>query len=318
MVKNKKRTAAFLLIAFLVIIASVLAVCNSKKTESGGEINMGADIYYAQKGGSQLVSENREIDGVSVYGMALSALEKMRESPKNENIVSAIPSSVAVTGISVSQKNINVDLSEDYLSLTAGQEMICRSAMVWTLTGLYFVDGVSISVSGNPIKKTNGEDIGIMTRENLVINAEIDPEPTNSSKKIVLYFTDASAQKLVKEERRIEVNTNENIEKYVMEALIAGPQEQGHLPTVPSETKIRDIKTADGICYIDLSEDFVTKHSGTERNELLTIYSVVNTLTQLPKIERVQFLIEGEKRNEFKGNIEFDKPFAPREIDGEI
>lgn len=314
--KNKKRTAAVLLIIFLVIIASVLAVCNTDKAETSGGINMGVDIYYAQKGDSRLVSENREIDGVSVYGMALSALEKMREMPKNENLVSAIPSSVAVTGISVSQKNINVDLSDDYLSLSAGQEMMCRSAIVWTLTGLYFVDGVSISVSGNPIKKTNGEDIGIMTRENLIINAEIDPEPTNSSKKIVLYFTDSSAQKLVKEERRIEVNTNDSIEKYVMEALIAGPQEQGHLPTVPSETKIRDIKTADGICYVDLSEDFVTKHSGTEQGELLTIYSIVDTLTQLPNIEKVQFLIEGEKRNEFKGNIEFDKPFAPKEIDG--
>ena len=77
--KNKKRTAAVLLIIFLVIIASVLAVCNTDKAETSGGINMGVDIYYAQKGDSRLVSENREIDGVSVYGMALSALEKMRK-----------------------------------------------------------------------------------------------------------------------------------------------------------------------------------------------------------------------------------------------
>ncbi len=47
--KNKKRTAAVLLIIFLVIIASVLAVCNTDKAETSGGINMGVDYIMPKK-----------------------------------------------------------------------------------------------------------------------------------------------------------------------------------------------------------------------------------------------------------------------------
>jgi len=316
-VKNNKKIAFFLVavMAVLALIYIVTGLKGEKPPENESSINMGVDIYYAQNEGSTLAPEKHEIDGVSVYGMAISALEKMKEKPKSENLVSAIPSEVEILDVVVNKKRITVDLSEEYLNLTAGKEMICRSAIVWTLTGLYFVDGVSLTVNGEAVTKVSGEELGVMTRDNLIINAEIDPEPTNSTRAITLFFADAKSGELVKEEIRVNVNINENLEKYVMEALIAGPTEEGHLRTVPAETKIRDIKSADGICYVDLSEDFVTKHSGGEEAEQLTIYSIVNSLTKISTVGKVQFLIEGEKRSLYKGTVEFDKPFEAKELD---
>jgi len=313
---KRKKAVICLFIAVVAALVLAFALIDRKSEPEGSSINMGVDIYYTQSMGSRLASEKCQIDGVSVYGMALSAMEKMKEAPKSETLVSAIPQNVEIMGISVDKKMVTVDLSEEYNTLSAGKEMICRSAIVWTLTGLYFVDGVSITVDGVPLKKTNGEDIGVMTRENLIVNAEIDPEPTNSSRTIILYFADRSGEHLVKEERRIDVNINENLEKYVMEALIAGAKEAGHVSTIPAETKIRDIKTADGICYVDLSEDFVTKYSGGNNDGIITVYSIVNSLSELSSVKKVQFLIEGEKRGEFNGCIDFDKPFEPKEIDG--
>ena len=46
---------------------------------------------------------------------------------------------------------------------------------------------------------------------------------------------------------------------------------------------------------------------------MLTVYSIVNSLCELDEVEKVQFLIEGEKQIEYKGHIEFDKPFRPME-----
>ncbi|MBR5468452.1 MAG: GerMN domain-containing protein [Firmicutes bacterium] len=312
---NKKIAVALSVIFALIAFISVLAAFNDKKPTDESSINMGADIYYVQNIGSTLVSEKCEIDGVSMHDMAMSAIEKMQSRPKSESLVSAVPPNVEVLDVKIYNKKIIVDFSEEYLELKAGEEMICRSAMVWTLTGLYFVDGVSFTVEGKPVVKVNGDALGVMTRDNLIINAEIDPEPTNSTRSITIYFADATAQTLVKEEIRVNVNINENLEKYIMEALIAGPSGEGKLRTVPAETKIRDIKSADGICYVDLSEDFVTKHGGGETAEMLTVYSIVNSLTRLSSIEKVQFLIEGEKRSQFKGGLEFDKPFEAKEFD---
>ena len=99
-----------------------------------------------------------------------------------------------------------------------------------------------------------------------------------------------------------------------MDELIKGPQTKGNLATVPSETKVRNIMTQDGICYVDLSSEFVSRHSGGKDKELLTIYSIVNSLTALDDVSKVQFLIEGEKQEEYKGNVEFGQPFEPKEI----
>lgn len=43
--------------------------------------------------------------------------------------------------------------------------------------------------------------------------------------------------------------------------------------------------------------------------EKLTIYSIVNSLTEVNTVNKVQFLIEGEKINEYNGDMDFSKTF---------
>ena len=104
---------------------------------------------------------------------------------------------------------------------------------------------------------------------------------------------------------------NQTREKTVLEQLIAGPEEKGSVATIPVGTKIKDVTTTDdGTCYVNLSEEFVLKHTGGEREELLTIYSIVNSLCKLDQIDRVQFLVEGKKLDTYKDNLQFKTPFT--------
>jgi len=43
----------------------------------------------------------------------------------------------------------------------------------------------------------------------------------------------------------------------------------------------------------------------------LTVYSMVHTLTQLPAIERVQFLVEGQRVETLVGHLALDRPLEP-------
>ena len=104
----------------------------------------------------------------------------------------------------------------------------------------------------------------------------------------------------------VEVNANQTREKTVLEQLIAGPEEKGSVATIPIGTKIKDVTTTDdGTCYVNL-----LKHTGGEREELLTIYSIVNSLCKLDQIDRVQFLVEGKKLDTYKDNLQFKTPFT--------
>jgi spore germination protein GerM len=124
---------------------------------------------------------------------------------------------------------------------------------------------------------------------------------------LVLYFGDEQAEYLVAERRNVEISNGNTVEKAVVEELLKGPTEMGHMKTIPQETKILSIETKNKVCFVNLSKDFVDKHSGGVAAEQLTVYSIVNSLTELGTVDRVQFLIEGEKREDFI-HIAFNEP----------
>ncbi len=305
----------YIVAAVVVFICAALALSFFPKEQivSKEPMSLTQEVYYVERENSKMQEELREIGGKSLEEMLENAVLQMRMPSKNEALAVAIPEQIEMIGIALEEGIAKVNLSANYSELKKGDEMFCRAALVWTLTGFYFVDGVELLVDGVPLKKANGDPFGAFNRNDLIVNVQIEAEPTNVSRIFKLYFSNSDATALVVEERQVEVNNNQRIEKYIMEQLIAGPKEEGNWATVPPETKIRDIVTQDKICYVDLSQEFVSKHSGGSAGEILTIYSIVNSLCELKDIEKVQFLIEGEKQEEFKGHIEFGKPFEPKD-----
>ena len=62
----------------------------------------------------------------------------------------------------------------------------------------------------------------------------------------------------------------------------------------------------DNVCYVDLSAEFQKNHLGGEKSEILTIYSIVNSLQNVSGVRYVQFLIEGERVEYYKSYVELD------------
>ena len=95
----------------------------------------------------------------------------------------------------------------------------------------------------------------------------------------------------------------------IVKALIKGPQ-KGLLKTIPADTRLKALFiTPDGTCYVDLSEAVSKNHPGGSKSELLTIYSMVNSLVlNVPEIERVQILIDGNQAPTLAGHIDLQVP----------
>ena len=307
--KLKLITAIILALSFVVSGCSLLGESKPEDTTnkpSGVSVN----YYYLEKTTSLLKSEVKSVPEGSVEEMVEYVISTIKDIPVNENYNNVIPKNVEFKSHLLKDNALVLNLSGEYNDLKSGEELLARAALVWTFTEIDGVDSVEIKVNGNPLMKTNGGEIGPMKREDVVIDTVIETQPTHEEM-LTLYFGDNNATKLEKEIRKVSVNPNQPVERYVVEQLIAGPAVKGHISTIPSETKIRDIKTADGICYLDLSADFVNKHNGGSTGELMTIFSIVNSLCELEHIDTVQFLIEGEKQDEYKGHIEFSNPFMP-------
>ncbi|NLB73032.1 MAG: N-acetylmuramoyl-L-alanine amidase [Firmicutes bacterium] len=98
----------------------------------------------------------------------------------------------------------------------------------------------------------------------------------------------------------------------VVQELIKGPARGSVLcPTLPRGTSLKSVKIVDNVAYVDFSKEITENHWGGSRAEELTVYSIVNTLTDVPGIKEVQILIEGLVSSTIAGHIILDKPLSP-------
>ena len=303
--ESKIRKATVLIVVLLILVPCAFLLYDS--VISSGEEKV--EFYYMNAEGV-MKPVKKDIRGENTEDILVTTLTTLKEGVMAEGMRASIPNDVEFNSVGLVNGNAVIDVSNDYHRMKNTEEVICRSSIVWTLTSLDFVDGVVLTVDGQPLKNNSGDTFGPMHRGNVVIEPGISAETTEYAI-LTLYFANAEGTELVTEERVIEVNANQTSEKTILEQLIAGPEELDILSTVPVETKLRDVTTTkDGICYVNLSQDFVTKHYGGEMAEKLTIYSIVNSLCELEHVDKVQFLIEGKKVDQFKDTLELKTPFT--------
>lgn len=124
--------------------------------------------------------------------------------------------------------------------------------------------------------------------------------------KVALYFSDSQAMNLISERRVISKNNNIYIK--ILQELKKGPTRDDLNKTIPEETEILAVNIENEICYTNFNQTLQTGHWGGSTGERMTVYSIVNTLTQFEEIKKVQILIEGEEIETLAGHMDLAYP----------
>jgi len=140
---------------------------------------------------------------------------------------------------------------------------------------------------------------------------EVPPVPIEEMVEVNLYFSDSQAMYLVPEKRKI--SQIPSLARQAVIELIKGPESSDFYPTIPEGTQVNEVYIADDIAYIDLSEEIFKNHPGGSSGELMTVYSIVNTLTEIPPIKGVQILVEGNEMKSLAGHIDISMPLLREE-----
>jgi len=133
-------------------------------------------------------------------------------------------------------------------------------------------------------------------------------------KEVVLYFSDQDGEYLVGEKRRIVKKGDFKKEgKEVIDELIRGPRGK-LIPTLPSRTKCLSLKLNEkGVATVNFNKALSKEHPGGSSAEILTAYSIVNSLTQnFSQIKRVQIFIEGKPVETIAGHLSLKQPIASK------
>jgi spore germination protein GerM len=133
-------------------------------------------------------------------------------------------------------------------------------------------------------------------------------------KEIVLYFSDSEGEYLVGEKREIPKKNKfkEEAKEAILE-LIRGPK--GKLvPTLPPGTKLLTLQISnEGLAKVNFSLALSKDHPGGSSGEVMTLYSIVNSLSlNFPQIKKVQILIDGKPVETITGHLSLKQPVSPK------
>jgi germination protein M len=254
------------------------------------------EVYYKNNTSKTLEYETRFISDKKDSNSIRESLEAFLSAPKSAYLISNYNPNIDINDVKYfeEQRKVEVYFSTKYRDMTTIEEVFFRTASVWTLTSLDYIEDVYFFVGDEPLLTKNGVKFNALGRNNILINPELSPDKSGT-KEVILYFSDENKEMLLPVVKYIGVNPDKLIEKYIVEQLIEGPNDTKLRQIVPRETKIREIRTELGICFINLSADFLTKQLGDVNAEKLAVYSIVNSITELEYITSVQFLIDSKR-----------------------
>jgi germination protein M len=283
----------------------ILAACGNKE-QSGTPI----DISYINQNETKLVKETHYIESTDTKDQVVEVLTLLCSVPDNKELRATLTSGINVITFSYENGKVTLSLGEKYKELTKTTEVLTRAAIVRSLTALDEVDGVMITVNGEPITDASGNAIGIMTADMFVDNAGTQVEAVENRVTLRLYFANEAGDGLIAVNRELTHNadvSNVSMEKLVVEQLIGGPVNDETYPTINPDTKLVNSTVKDGICYLTFDSTFVTAVNNVTTD--VTIYSIVNSLVELSNINKVQFSIEGNKDGKFRDKYELSTIF---------
>lgn len=280
------------------LCAILLTACEEKKEDSARLFS----IYYISNSETKVVKHEYEMQSDAEEEQLNELLTCL--STVTGKLTYKAPLAMGFEVLSVEQRNgkIAMDVDIAYKQMPATTEVLVRAAIVRTLTQLPGVDYVGITVEGEQLYDNIGEPVGWMNAEYFINN---DGNDINIYEliKVKLYFANEDGNRLITSYREKRYSTNTSLERFVVEELIKGPGGfvKGLYPTINPQTKIISVMTKDGICYVNLDEKFLTVVDNVSVN--MAVYSLVNSLVELPQINKVQILVNGEIPGTFTTTI---------------
>ncbi|MGN0168970.1 MAG: GerMN domain-containing protein [Acetatifactor sp.] len=288
-----KRKRFYILLA-AVLCSLLLAACGNENQENQNVYQ----VYYLNNGETKVEMHPHEMLATDEEGQLDELLECLSTNPEKLEYKAPFTMGFQVKGVSLDGGRLTIDVDENYLSLTVTTEVLVRAAIVRTLTQISNVNYVTITVEGNQLYDNMGNMVGWMNAEQFIDN---DGNEINTYEltRVKLYFAGEDGTKLIAAFREKHYSTSTPLERFVVEELIAGPsgQVEGLYPSVNPATKIINVMTKDGICYVNLDENFLTVVNNVPTE--VSVYSIVNSLVELSNINKVQILINGEVLSSF-------------------
>lgn len=277
-----KRILCFLLTLTLL---TCLAACGADGPEDPG------NFYYlrteAQYEGTDgiIAPEERELNGLR--GDIGPLLEAYLQGPTDKDLESPFPRDTVLLDWQMIRGNLHLNLNDTFAQLSGIDLSLACACLARTC--LELTDATTIRIRANGAM-LNGSTYVILSNDNLFLaDDSLDKLRTD----LTLYYTDKDRRYLLGHSISVNLAAQDDVVSYLVEQLMTAPSGMGLVSALPSGTKLLGSRISDGVCTLDFSMDFELNAFPQSYAQRTTLLSLVNTLTQLEDIQKVEFHIEG-------------------------
>jgi len=193
----------------------------------------------------------------------------------------------------------------DYTTQQTLVEVLRRAALVKTFCQLECITAVEFYIGTQPLLTSAGKPVGMLTADSFIDSTGENTEFYQEAR-VSVYFANETGDSLVESNLMVTYDGTWSTERLILEQLMKGPVLSDMQAVIPQETILNKVTVKDGICYVDFNEKFMEKRDSITTE--VAIYSIVNSLTELSNVYKVQFLINGTVRKTYQ-NIDFSSSF---------
>lgn len=289
-------------LACLLCTYTLFTACGHNSSENT------ASVYYVRTDKTGLEVEKIAYSGDNKDANIQEILKALSNPSDGVECLGAIPKDVKVSEWNLSKGDLILYLTGDYYALDNLTQVLSRAAIVKTLTQIDGLDTVTIYVNDQPLVSGDGTALGTLSADMFIDDFGQETDSLLSTN-LKLYFSSADGTTLMREKRKVYYSSNVTLEKLVLEELMDGPQTDNAISAIPAGTKLNSVSVTDGICYVNFDSSFETAIAGVTEN--VTVYSIVNSLTELDNINQVQILVNGETAHLANLDMDLSVPLSP-------
>lgn len=261
--------------------------------------------YYTNQSSDELIKKETNINSDSNEEIINSLIKSMETKSENKKEYVIKPDYVANPEVTVSNDYCLLNFDSSYYQMDSYTEVLYRAAMVKEITQLEDINYVEFYVDGIGLVK-DGESVGVMLASDFVDDTSNNDDMVEWTN-VTLYFANKAGDKLIKYNRTLSHSTNVSVEKLVIDTLIKGPTQAGFYRTIPSDVRVLSVSIIDGVCYLNLSSEFVEEMVNVTSE--IPIYSIVNSLTSIDGIDAVRIMVNGDSSISYRESISLDENF---------
>lgn len=276
-----KKISSFILI--LVIMVCVAGCDNNQRSVIMPEHHLDSNVFSLfYPGIDNVIAEETEYQIKEPDNIVTSVEEVMTELMPHFDGKLTFDTYMLTTDDGIEMEfTLNEDYTNEYLLFT-------KVSIAKTLFQIGDIEFIQIQI--------RDKDENIIVDETMDRNSIYfydDDKAYLNDRAIKIYHANEKGDKLVVKSYYVSHNNNITYEEMIITNLI-------RMGTLPEDTKINSIYVNSGCCYIDFNDSFL---SDIEGNFDVAIYSIVNSITELPDISSVKILIDGKSSKGYSQNF---------------